>query len=72
MSSQKYSSYIAKIFKSDDDSGEAEKAGEAMESKFSGAVYEIVAGDPSGQCSFVDGKDPKICKQIKEWVNGRR
>lgn len=70
MSLQKYSSYTAQIYKADDAPSAAAK-GEAMKAAFPGADYEVVAGDPCGQCSYVDGPDAKIRGQIQEWINSR-
>ena len=70
MNAKKYSGYTALIYKADDPPSGAAK-GEDMKTHFPGADYELVDGDPCGQCSHVDGTDAKICTQIQEWINGR-
>ena len=68
MITQKYSGYIAYIYKADDPASAAGK-GENMKQSFPGADYELVDGDPCGQCSDVAGDDEKIGDQIKDWIN---
>lgn len=70
MSTQQYSGYTAQIYEADDAPSAAAK-GEAMKEAFPGADYEVVDGDPCGQCSHVDGPNAKIRGQIQEWINSR-
>lgn len=68
MALQKYSGYIAYIHKADDSPSSAKK-GEQMKEEFPGADYELVEGDPCGQCSDVAGPDEKTGDAIKDWIN---
>jgi hypothetical protein len=70
MSTKKYANYTAQIYQ-DDDIPSAAAKGEAMKAAFPGADYELLDGDPCGQCSTVGGRDAKIRAQIKQWINSR-
>ena len=70
MSTKPYTNYTAQIYKADD-APSASAKGKAMKAAFPGADYELLVGDPCGQCSSVGGRDPMIRKQIKEWINSR-
>jgi len=68
---QEYSGYDAQIYEGDD-APSASAVGENMKKQFPGADYELIAGDPWGQCSHVDGPDEKIAGTIKVWINSTR
>ena len=70
MSTKPYAKYTAQIYQADDALSAAAK-GEAMKAAFPGADYELLDGDPCGQCSTVGGRDAKIRAQIKQWINSR-
>jgi hypothetical protein len=70
MSTKPYTNYTAQIYKADDALSAAAK-GKAMAAAFPGAAYELLVGEPCGQCSTVGGRDPKIRAQIKQWINSR-
>jgi hypothetical protein len=59
------------IYKADE-SSYAAAMGEDMKTHFPGADYELIDGNPCRQCQdVIGGRDMKIRKQIKEWINGR-
>jgi len=66
--SKKYSGYTAHIYMHEEAPSAAAK-GEAMKANFPGADYDLVKGDPCGQCCAVDGKDRKTKDQILDWIN---
>jgi hypothetical protein len=53
------------------ESPSARARGNAMKTQFPGANYVLVDGGPWGQCSHVEGRDSKICNEIKDWINKR-
>lgn len=65
---KQYASYYAYIYEGED-APSASLKGENMKAKFPGSDYEVVDGDPCGQCSQVDGPDQKIADEIKDWIN---
>jgi hypothetical protein len=68
---KEYSGYHAYIHEGDD-APSATAVGENMKRRFPGADYELVRGDPWGQCSHVDGTDPKIAAAIADWICSNR
>jgi hypothetical protein len=70
MSTKPYAKYTAQIYQADDALSAAAK-GKAMQAAFPGSAYELLVGEPCGQCSTVGGRDPKIRAQIKRWINSR-
>jgi hypothetical protein len=68
MSTKPYAKYTAQIYQADDIPSAAAK-GEAMKAAFPGSDYELLVGEPCGQCSSVGGRDPKIRGQITEARN---
>ena len=68
MAKKKYSGYLAHIHKADDWPSAAAK-GERLKQNFPGTDYQLVDGDPCGQCSYVEGPDEKTADVIKDWIN---
>jgi hypothetical protein len=69
--SQKYSGYHAFIYEGDD-APSAAAIGEKMKQKFHGADYELIEGDPWGQCDHVEGEDEAISASIAKWISDTR
>lgn len=66
---KEFSGYIIRVYRGDFDPASVAARCEQIEAKFPGASTDVVEGDPFGSTSGVTGPNPKICKEIRDWVN---